>query len=205
MIGLSSDIYRRYCDRDAFWLLVIGVCCVLVMLPLLYLGLPEAYDAPQHLRFAATFRDALRAGNLFPAWGSGDNYGFGSVGIRTYPPFADYLLGASDILLNNLYAGFLLNAFIWMFPGAIGTYYWAKEFLTSVQSASAASLFALMPYHLIQIYQYTLFSVSFSLLILTHLPTIITGSIALAIYGIFLIDLRAAIPVLKRILIAGCL
>jgi hypothetical protein len=236
MIGLCSGIYRRYCDRDTFWLIVIGACCALVMLPLLYLGLPEAYDAPQHLRFAATFRDALRSGDLFPAWGSGDNYGFGSVGIRVYPPLADYLLGASDILLNNLYAGFLLNAFMWMFPGAIGTYYWAKEFLGSSRSALAAVFFALMPYHLIQIYQYTLFSefaaasilpfcfwfltrlirrdspvdvlllsVSFSLLILTHLPTIITGSIALGTYGIFLIDLRTWIPVFKRLLFAGSL
>lgn len=189
------------------------------MLPLPLLGIPDGYDTPQHLRFVETYQRAMESGVLVPGWAADDNYGFGSVGIRFYPPLSHYLMTLAQMVTKDWYDTIWVTAFFWMIVGGIGMYLWAREYLTPPRSAVASLLFATMPYHLMELYIYMLlaefaaiailpfcflfatriikggkpgdvllFGVSFAVLSLTHLPSIIIGSIGLGIYCLFLID-----------------
>jgi hypothetical protein len=189
------------------------------MLPLPLLGIPDGFDTPQHLRFVETYQNAFASGVLVPGWAAGDNMGFGSIGVRFYPPLAHYLMAVIHILTNDWYDTIWITAFFWMIVGSVGMYFWAREYLSPPASALVSVLFATMPYHLMQLYVYMLlaefaaiallpfcflfatriikfgrlkdvllFSLAYSLLILTHLPSIIVGSIGLGIYCLFLID-----------------
>jgi len=101
MFDRLVSVFDSYRNRDAFWIAVIFVASAFVMLAIPLFGIPEGYDVPQHLRFAATFRDALADGQLIPSWASIDNHGFGSVGTRFYPPVADYLLALTQSVTND--------------------------------------------------------------------------------------------------------
>jgi hypothetical protein len=219
MVPFLSRFYERYRDSDWLWIaLILGVCCI-VMLPIPLIGIPDGYDIPQHLRFVATFQESMLDGSFIPSWAAVDNYGFGSVGIRFYPPLSHYLMAATQMLTKDWYDTLWINAFFWMCLGSFGVYYWAREYLNHAWSAFASLLFATMPYHLMQIYVYMLLAefaaaavlsfcflfatrvinrglksdvvllgISFALLILTHLPSTIIGSVCLGIYCLFLID-----------------
>lgn len=145
-------------DDNWLWLAVIFVACTIVMLAFPIMGVPEGYDITQHLRFAASYHDAILDGSFLPVWSSIENFGFGSVGIRVYPPFADYLLGITQIFTNDWYNTLSLNSVIWMFPGCIGVYLWVKEIRSSMVAAFAAILYAIFPYHLLQVYLFQLYA-----------------------------------------------
>lgn len=121
-------------------------------------GIPEGYDVAQHLRFAVAYQDAILNGSFIPVWPLTDNLGFGSVGIRFYPPFADVVLAVTQIFTGDWYRTLEIDSFLWMFPGSIGIYFWVKEFRPPMHAALAATLYAVMPYHILQIYQFQLYS-----------------------------------------------
>lgn len=205
-----------------------------VMLPLPLQGIPLGADLTQHLQFASTFQHAILSGDFFPGWAASDNHGFGSIGIRFYPPLAYYLMGLTQIVIENWYDTFWLNAFFWMFIGTVGMFLWAKEWLSPIQAILVATIFAFAPYHRFQIYHFILFaefaamgilpfcfwlvtrlikrgtakdfilfSVSFALLILAHIPTTILGSIGLGIYSLCLLDWKKSTVI--KLLIASSL
>src|SRR5437867_2666705 len=234
MFKRLSGFYQRYRNSDLFWLLPIMVTCALAMMAFPIFGIPSGYDVPQHLRFAATYQDALARGEFLPHWAAVDNLGFGSVGIRFYPPLADYLLAITQSITGDWYTTLWTNSYLWMFPGCIGIYYWLKEYASPKWVALAAVLYAVMPYHLMQIYQYQLFSefaaasilpfcflfitrvinrgraanvlylsISFSFLVLTHIPTSIVGAIGLGFYSLFLIDWRRSAKTIAKLAAAA--
>ncbi|MFN6964946.1 MAG: 6-pyruvoyl-tetrahydropterin synthase-related protein [Pyrinomonadaceae bacterium] len=151
-------IYSEYGSSDRFWLALIFVFCAAIMAAIPIFGIPEGYDVPQHLRFAATFHDALSSGQLVPGWAGVDNHGFGSIGTRIYPPVADYLLALTQMVTGDWYRSFWIDSFFWMFLGCVGAYLWTKEFAPAWQAAAAAGLYAVIPYRLLEIYQFVLFS-----------------------------------------------
>lgn len=125
---------------------------------MLGLPVPQGYDIAQHVRFASAYQEAMVNGVVVPSWAGSENMGFGSVGVRFYPPFADYILAATQLLTRDWYDTFLINSFLWMIPGCIGVFVWVREFRTSNIAFLAASLYAVMPYHLLQIYRMQLYS-----------------------------------------------
>ena len=190
-----------------------------IMLPMAFMGIPDGYDLMQHIRFAEVYHDSILAGNFFPSWGADDNLGFGSIGIRYYPPVAYFILALTKIVTGNWYDSFWINSFGWMLLGCIGIYFWAKEWLSSAHATFAAVIYALVPYHTFQIYQAVLFaefaaagilpfcflfltricrrqrwddailfSISYALLILTHIPSTIIASPCMAIYVLLILD-----------------
>lgn len=158
MSVFTSQSFKELKDRTGFHLAVIFLAASAVMLPMVIFGIPEGYDVMQHIRFAEAFYNSIGAGDLLPGWAMTDNHGFGSVGIRFYPPLADYLLALTQFVTRDWYDSFLAHSVFWMFPGSFGVYFWAKKHLTPPQSMFAAVLYAVMPYHVLQVYQFTLFS-----------------------------------------------
>lgn len=152
------EFYNKHSSSNWFWILWICLACALLMMAFPILGIPDGYDVAQHLRFAAAYKDAIIDGSFVPVWSSVENLGFGSVGVRFYPPFADYLLAITQIFTNDWYQTLWINSFFWMFPGCIGVYFWVKEFRPPLHAMIAAVLYAIMPYHLLQIYQFQLYS-----------------------------------------------
>ena len=152
----SSEISQsEISSRNWIWLSLICLGCVVLMSGL---PVPQGYDITQHLRFAASYREAILDGSFIPGWAGVDNLGYGSVGVRFYPPLADFILAVTHIFTNDWYLAFLINSFFWMFPGCIGVYFWVKEFRTPKYAALAGFLYAVVPYHLLQVYRMQLYS-----------------------------------------------
>lgn len=233
--GIQNFIKLHGC-KDWFWLVFVGLVTAAVMLPLPLFGIPDGNDLPQHLKFADAFYKAILDGDPFPGWAAETNLGFGSIGIRYYPPVAYYLMAFTQMLTGSWYDTFWINSFFWMFLGCAGVYFWAKEWLSPRQAALTAVLYSIVPYHSSQIYQYLLyaefaaagilpfcflfatrvvrngrfidvilFGISYSLLILTHIPLTIIGSTGLAVYIFLLIDWKQSRKTVVNFLIAFAL
>jgi hypothetical protein len=233
VLGLSTGaILRDLLKRNWFCILLIFLCCFLSFaLPLLILGLPSGYDMLFDIRMASAFRDALLAGHFFPGWAN-DNFGFGSIAVRFYPPLAFYILAFAEMISGNWFSAILGNLFFWMFVGSVGVYFFVKEWGTPEQGLMAGLIYSVIPQHLNEIFQFFLFAefaawgvipfcflfvtrlcrngkwsdvvyfaLSYSLLILTHIPTTIIVSFCLPVYVLVVMDWRRYKPVFLRL---GC-
>jgi len=158
MLPDLQETFKNPSRTDGFFLILIALTAFLVIAPMIFAGIPEGNDLAQHLRFAAVFYDSIRAGDFFPGWAGGENMGFGGIGTRYYPPVAYYLMALTQMLTGSWFETVWMNAFFWMFLGSAGVYFWAKEWLSSGQAFLAAALFALVPYHTAQIYQFWLYA-----------------------------------------------
>lgn len=189
------------------------------MLPIAVWGIPSGNDLPQHFQFAQAYYDALVNGDGFPNWSARENSGYGSVGIRFYPPLAYYVLAFAKILVGNWFDAAWLTFTFWMVLGCVGVYFWARWWLSPKESAIAAVFYAIAPYHLSQLYTSFVYAdfagaavlpfcfaflvrvlgrekksdivglaVAYAVLVLTHLPTTIIGSLALAVFAVLLLQ-----------------
>ena len=153
-----TDFLIKQREKNYFWLGMICFVCCATMLAFPLLGIQDGYDISQHIRFAAAYQEAILNGSFIPVWADSDNLGFGSVGIRFYPPLADYLLAVTQIFTNDWYRSMEINSIFWMFPGCIGVYLWVKEFGSRTEAGFAGMLYAVVPYHVLQIYDFSLYS-----------------------------------------------
>lgn len=217
LIRQNSHLQSLVNNRLHFTLILL--VAVIVVLPIVFLGIPDSSDVPQHFRFAQTFYDALINGNLFPGWAGNENFGYGDVGIRFYPPFEYYFLAFARILAGNWYDAAWLTFIFWMFLGCLGVYFWTKCWFPEKESVIAACLYAFIPFHLYHLYvsfnNYSEFAASsiltfcfafltrifqhgkfsdvlglaifYALLILTHLPLTVIGSLSLFVYSLSLL------------------
>ncbi|MCB1025140.1 MAG: glycosyltransferase family 39 protein, partial [Acidobacteria bacterium] len=226
----NANMINDLLSKDPVWIVFLFLVSVAAMIMVPLVGIPDGGDVSQHLQFAFTYHDAIANGDLFPGWGANENHGFGSIGIRFYPPVAYYLLTFGRFLTGSWYDAAWINFIFWMFAGSVGIYFWAREWLTPAYSALAGALFTVVPYHLMQIYQVMLFAefagtsvlpfcflfatrvcrdskprdilllgVSFALLILTHIPTTLIGSVGLFAYCLLLIRKEDFLKTLARL------
>jgi len=138
--------------KENYFLMIACLVAIVVMLPIAFFGIPSGNDMPQHFRFAQTFYDSLTTGDGFPSWADKENFGYGDIGIRFYPPLAYYFLAFTRILVGNWYDATWLTFMFWMVLGCYGIYLWAHCWLSVKESAFSAMFFAIFPYHLSQIY-----------------------------------------------------
>jgi hypothetical protein len=140
----NNDVTALFC--------LLAASCILVV-PLVTLGFPENFDLPQHLRFARTFLETISSGHIIPVWASADNAGFGSIGVRLYPPLIYLVMSCIQFVIHSWYDTLWLFILICMFGSCASMYFLAKEWLPPGYALSAAMLYAIVPYHLIEIYQ----------------------------------------------------
>lgn len=199
---------------------VLLFCAVSFLIPIYISGLPDGFDLSTDLRFASAFRDGILNGNFSPGWAN-DNFGFGSIGIRFYPPIAFYTLAFGEMITGDWFSAIFINLFGWMCLGCIGIYFFVKEWSSPGPAMVAGMIYAIVPQHLTEIYGYFLyaefaawgvmpfcflfvtricrggkwldvflFATSYSVLILTHIPTTIMVTISLPVYVLVLLDWR---------------
>ena len=154
MKSLHADFFRS----EKFYLLAIAFVAVLLMLPILFFGLPRGYDMPHHYQCALTFYDALVRGDFYPSWTLDRNFGYGSVELRLYPPISHYVLALFYFITGNWHWASWLTFTFWAILGSFGVYLWSREYLTSRDAAIAAVLYLLMPYNLHRAYLIFLYS-----------------------------------------------
>ena len=195
------------------YLVIICIASVIVMLPIVIFGIPAGNDLEQHFQFAQTYYNSILSGDGFPNWSSSENFGYGSIGIRFYPPLAYYVLAFARMIAGSWFDSAWLAFMFWMALGCIGVYYWSRCWLSPKESAIAGIFYAFSLYHLNQLYISFVYAdfagasvlpfcfafmtrvvkrerksdilylgVSYAGLVLTHLPTTVIGSLALAVY-----------------------
>lgn len=206
-------------QKEHSYILFICLAAFVVMLPIVFLGIPSGNDLPQHYQFAQTYHNSIIGGDGFPSWSDKENYGFGSIGIRFYPPFSYCVLAAFRLLCGNWFDASWVTFVFWMALGCGGVYFWSRRWLSPKTSLIAALFYAVIPYHLSQLYSFSFFyadfagsavlpfcfafltrildgekksdilglAVAFTLLVLTHIPTTLIGSLSLAFYALLFV------------------
>lgn len=209
---------RIKATNETLCLAVACLAALAVSIPVAVWGVPNMTDLPQHFRFAQVFYDSLAGGHAYPGWAAAENFGYGDIGVRFYPPLEYLFLALLRGVFGDWYNAARFNFAFWMVLGNVGIYLWAKFWLTPKESAIAACVYSFIPLHLIQLYgnfnnyselaatSIMLFcfvfltkvlqrgragdvlglAISFALLILTHLPLTIIGSLCFGFYALSL-------------------
>lgn len=121
--------------------------------PILFLGIPDNYDVMEHMRFAVTYSDSFSNGQILPLWSEKDNSGFGGAGVRLYPPLTYILFSSIHLVTSSWHLSLSAVLIIGMFIGCVGVYFFTKEFYPNGYPLLASLFYAVIPYHLFQIYQ----------------------------------------------------
>lgn len=140
----------KFFDRDHSLILLVSL---VLILPIMILGIPDNFDVMEHMRFAVTYSDALRDGNILAVWSEKDNFGFGGAGVRLYPPLTYILFSIIHLITGSWHLSLSILLFIGMLIGCLGVYRFTKEFYPNGYPLLAAFVYAVIPYHLFQIYQ----------------------------------------------------
>ena len=153
-----TDFFNAGFHKDWFCFAVVALFCLLpVAIPMVLYGIPYTPDVDTNLRFAVAFSDASANLHFFPDWAN-DNLGFGSIGIRFYPPIALYVLSFVEMLTRNWFDAIWISLTIWMVVGCAGVYIFVREWGTPAQAMMAAIIYAVVPQHLTDVYQWFLYS-----------------------------------------------
>lgn len=200
-------------------LIILVLVAIATMAPTVFWGIPSNRDLSNHFRFALPFYDALRSGHFYPSWLADANHGFGDASFRFYPPVLYYLLALTRTLAGNWYAATIVTFSALSVLGAVGVYFWAREFGSGELAMWSGIFYAVAPYHLNQFFQAVMLAefagaavlpfafaftervckhrrardvaglaAAYAVLILTHLPLAVIGSLALAVYALLRID-----------------
>ena len=137
---------------------IVLLAAIALTFPIYYFGMPSGNDLPQHFRFIQTFYNAVSSGDLYPAWASNTNLGFGDAGIRFYPPLAYYAVALFRSFTESWTTALALTICFWFFIGGLGVYLLARESFSEKASVVAALVFMAMPYHVNQVYNAGLFA-----------------------------------------------
>src|SRR5213078_4890198 len=200
--------------KEILAIILIGVAA---LIPMMVWGIPSGGDLPNHFRFAQPFYDSIRNGHIYPGWLSESNYGFGDARFRFYPPGLYYLLAVFKVATSWYWASLLsfallsvlggLGAYFWargsypvnvaMSAGFIYTI--APYHLNELYQASLLSEYAacsVLPFLFAFVERVCRrrspvdiagLAASYALLVLTHLPLTVIGSLSVAVYVVFLL------------------
>ncbi|MEK6337618.1 MAG: 6-pyruvoyl-tetrahydropterin synthase-related protein [Acidobacteriota bacterium] len=225
-----GSVSAKSSRQDLRFSLLVAAISIAVLLPIVFLGIPNGADLPNHLRFAQPFLDAIQSGHWHPGWLAESNDGFGDPRFRFYPPGFYYLLSLMRMVSGSWYSATILSALVISVIGGLGAYFWARSFCSPKLAFWAGVLFTIAPYHLNELYQASLLSeyagcsilpfafafvervcrrrrlvdavglaAAFALLILTHLPLAVIGSISLTIYALLRIERKHFAATLTRL------
>jgi hypothetical protein len=137
-------------------LLLLAGLSLFSILPTILVGVNNS--SSQHFQFAATYEESLNSGVMFPSWAADENLGYGSVGVRFYPPLFSFLLGLAQAITGSWLYSIAIIFFLSSVIGACGIYFLSKEFLNPPHAVWAASVFIFLPFRLFEIHNNSLFS-----------------------------------------------
>jgi uncharacterized membrane protein len=193
---------------------LIFFCSILLISPVIFFGFPTGPDFSHHYQVINSYLNSIYSGTINPRWAELENFGFGGITVRLYPPLFYQTFAIVRYFVGNWHFSTILVFAFWTFLGGLGVYFWAKQLFSGRAAVISGLLFLVMPYRLGQSYTASLFpefaacsilpfcfaftkrickngqisdifclSFFYGLLILTHAPTTVIGSICLLIYG----------------------
>lgn len=139
-------------QNEKYNLYFIAFITSLVMLPVLFKGLPYGYDMPHHFQCAFSFYESFTNGDIYPSWSLFRNMGYGGMELRLYPPISHYTLALFYLVSQNWHIATWLTLTFFTIAGSFGIYLWARELMSAPQAVFAACIYAFLPYHLTQVY-----------------------------------------------------
>lgn len=142
---------HKLSNKYLYFAIIISVG-VISVLPIAYYGIPDTIDTPQHYKFADIFYHSIQKGDFYPSWSDKENFGYGGIGIRFYPPLAYYFLAVLKIIVGNWYEASWISFMFWMILGSFGIYFWSRCWLSPKLSTVAACIYILIPIHLNHLY-----------------------------------------------------
>lgn len=212
-------------------ILVVTLAGIVVLIPLMVWGIPAGGDLANHYRFVLPFYDSLRGGHLYPGWLAESNYGFGDARFRFYPPGLYYVLACLKLLTGWYNASVLaftglsilggLGTYFWargsypikvaMWAGVIYTI--APYHLNELYQASLLSEYAacsVLPFVFAFVERICRrrrtadiagLATAYALLVLTHLPLTVIGSLSVLLYAVFLLHRQGLWSSLIRLVV----
>lgn len=239
MLLRALIVLQRNSDKAWFAIAVIVLIAgATVVLPIGVGGIRRIPDLQSYVHFASAYKAAMLDGQLFPAWAD-DNLGFGSVGVRFYPPAAPFVTALLQIATGDWFLAFSIALAVSMAVGCWGIYLFVREWAGPGYGILAAVLYGLAPFHLAEIFRFFLYAefiagatvpfcflylgrvarrgtwkdtfplaISFSLLVLSHLPLTVLVAITSMVFAAMVLDWtnwRRRIPqLLCSALMAAC-
>lgn len=152
------DSFGKFIESEKFNLLIIAAVSCAVLLPIYFRGLPYGNDMTHHYQCAYSFYEGFLTGDFYPSWSAVRNLGFGGMELRLYPPLSHYTLALVYFLVRDWHIAFWLTITFFSIVGSLGVYLWARELMAARNAVLAGCFYALMPYHLNQIYNTFFFS-----------------------------------------------
>lgn len=132
---------NRSHTRNRYFFYLAALAGIVIMLPAIFLGMPNGPDLDNHLRFVLPFFDEISSGNFSPAWLAESNYGFGDTRFRFYPPLLYYFVCGIQFLFGNWYYSFLFSFALISVIGTVGIYLWVSQTLSKEVAYLSAAIF----------------------------------------------------------------
>ena len=111
-----------------------------------------AHDIAIHLSVMKQFDNMLRSGAGYPRWLSDVNYGYGNAWPNFYQPGFYFLTSLVNCITRNWIDTLFVITALGLAASGLGCYVLARLFFGKLASAIAATVYALLPYHLLDVF-----------------------------------------------------
>lgn len=110
------------------------------------------HDLDEHMVVMEQFDKSIRSGVLYPRWLAEINDGHGNAWPNFYPPASYYLTAAIHAVTGDWIATVGVLCLIAMAGSGLAFYILSRAFYSKAASVIAASLYVLLPYHVLDLY-----------------------------------------------------
>ena len=111
-----------------------------------------AHDIAIHRSVMEHFDGMLRSGNFYPRWLSDVNYGYGNAWPNFYQPGFYFLTSLVNAVTDNWTDTLFVITALGLAASGLAFYILARVFFGKLASAVAASVYAFLPYHLLDVF-----------------------------------------------------
>lgn len=114
--------------------------------------LRQTKDMGIHLAVMSQFDKVLWSGSLYPRWLPDVNYGYGNAWPNFYQPGFYYLTSLVHAVTDNWVDTLFVITALGLFASGLAFYALARLFFGKPASATAAAVYMLLPYHLLDVF-----------------------------------------------------
>jgi uncharacterized membrane protein len=112
----------------------------------------QTKDMAIHLSVMEQFDRVLRSGAVYPRWLPDVNYGYGNAWPNFYQPGFYYLTSLVHAVTDNWVDTLFIIVALGLVASGFAFYVLARNFFGKPASAIAATVYALLPYHLLDVF-----------------------------------------------------
>jgi hypothetical protein len=109
-------------------------------------------DTYTYISWASQFVEALKEGVIYPRWMPLNYWGYGGPTFILYPPLAFYIVSFFNVFSDSIILAMNFTKLASLFVGAMGMYFFVKEFYPSKTALLTAVFYTIFPYHIFQYY-----------------------------------------------------